>query len=56
MELISNVDESTIVAGGAERQDTWNEHRSDQALREFVMRKMVGHGDFDDDDLFGLTA
>jgi hypothetical protein len=57
MELLSIASEQENVQDGLEKIDTWNEPRSDKALSEFVLRKMMNHADFDDnDDLFGLAA
>lgn len=54
MELLPNVDESAVINDTPERIDTWNQPRSDEALRSFVMNKMVYIDDFDDE--FELAA
>lgn len=56
MELPPNADESAIVNDTIEQLDTWNQPRSDEALRSFVTSRMVRIGDIGDLDDFELAA
>ena len=57
MELPFNTDESVAVNDTIEQIDTWNQPRSDEALRSFVTSRMVRIADLGDlvDD-FDLAA
>lgn len=52
MELSPNADESAIINDTPERVDSWNEPRSIDQLRAFVLEKTVHFGDELEDDLF----
>ena len=56
MELPPNADESAIINDTIEQLDTWNQPRSDEALRGFVTSRMVRIADIGDVDDFDLAA
>lgn len=56
MEQISNADESAIINDTLEQLDTWNQPRSDEALRSFVTSRMVRIGGIGDPDDYDLAA
>ena len=56
MESFPTADESAIINDTPEQLDTWNQPRSNEALRSFVTSRMVTVGEITDDDLFGLAA
>ena len=56
MELDHNASELAGIQDTQELLDTWNQPRSDEALRSFVTSRMVRIGDIGDLDDFELAA